>query len=61
MADIINLRSARKQKARADKETQAQQNRILFGRTKAEKLKQAAQKALADKHIDGHKKDDSHE
>ena len=61
MADIINLRNVRKQKARADKDAQAQQNRILFGRTKAEKLKQAAEKAQADKHIDGHKKDESHE
>ena len=61
MADIINLRNVRKQKARADKDAQAQQNRILFGRTKAEKLRQAAEKALADKHIDGHKKDESRE
>ena len=58
MADIINLRSARKQKARADKDAQAQQNRVLFGRTKAEKLKQAAEKAQAERHIDGHRKDD---
>ena len=61
MADIINLRTVRKQKARVDKDAQAQQNRVLFGRTKAEKLKQAAEKALADKHIDGHKKEDTHE
>ena len=58
MAEIINLRNARKQKARAAKETQAAQNRVLFGRTKAEKLKQATEKALADKHIDRHKKDE---
>jgi hypothetical protein len=58
MADIINLRNVRKQKARADKEAQAEQNRILFGRTKAEKLKQAAEKAQADKHIEGHKRDE---
>ena len=58
MADIINLRNVRKQKARAEKETQAEQNRILFGRTKAEKLKQAAEKAQADKHIEGHKRDE---
>lgn len=58
MADIINLRSARKQKARADKEAQSAQNRILFGRTKAEKLKEAAEKARAEKHIDGHKRDE---
>ena len=58
MADIINLRNVRKQKARAEKETQAEQNRILFGRTKAEKLKQAAEKAQADKHVEGHKRDE---
>lgn len=57
MAEIINLRMARKQKARAEKDVQAQQNRILFGRTKAEKLKQAAEKAQADRHIDGHRTD----
>ena len=58
MAEIINLRNARKHKARAEKAAQAEQNRILFGRTKAEKLKQAAEKAAADKHIDGHKRED---
>lgn len=58
MAEIINLKTVRKQKARADKEAQAAQNRVLFGRTKAEKLKQASEKALADKHIAGHKKDE---
>lgn len=58
MAEIINLKNVRKQKARAEKEVQAAQNRVLFGRTKAEKLQQAAEKALADKHIDGHKKDE---
>lgn len=58
MADIINLKSVRKQKARAEKEVQAAQNRVLFGRTKTEKLKQAREKALADKHVAGHKKDE---
>jgi vacuolar-type H+-ATPase subunit C/Vma6 len=58
MADIINLRTARKQKARAAKEAQASQNRILFGRTKAEKLKQSAEKERAEKIIDAHKRDD---
>ena len=58
MAEIINLRHARKQKARADKAIQAEQNRITFGRTKAEKQLTAAEKALADKRIDGHKRDE---
>ncbi|MBC2885911.1 DUF4169 family protein [Ochrobactrum sp. CM-21-5] len=37
MSDIVNLRQFRKKKARDVKEKQAEQNRILFGRTKAEK------------------------
>ena len=58
MAEIINLRNARKQQARTEKDVQAAQNRVLFGRTKAEKLKQATEKALADKKIDGHKREE---
>ncbi len=34
MADIVNLRKARKDKARADKEKKAAENRVAFGRTK---------------------------
>lgn len=37
-ADIVNLRQFRKQKARSEKEKQADQNRLSFGRTKAEKI-----------------------
>ena len=59
MAEIINLRNIRKQKARADKDMQAAQNRVLFGRTKAEKLREAAEKSLAERRIDGHKKDET--
>ncbi|WP_193335939.1 DUF4169 family protein [Devosia beringensis] len=58
MAEIINLRKVRKQKARSAKDAQAEQNRISFGRTKAEKQLSAAEKALADKRIDGHRRDD---
>ena len=58
MAEIINLKNVRKQRARAAKDVQAAQNRVLFGQTKAEKLKKASEKTLADKHIDGHKKDE---
>ena len=35
--DVVNLRQVRKQKARSDKDKRAEQNRIAFGRTKAEK------------------------
>lgn len=37
MADIVNLRQVRKQKARSEKERTAEANRLQFGRTKAEK------------------------
>ena len=38
MADLINLRRARKAKERAEREQTASEKRRLFGRTKAEKL-----------------------
>ncbi|WP_439627753.1 DUF4169 family protein [Shinella sp.] len=49
--DVVNLRQFRKQKARSEKEKQAEQNRAAFGRTKAEKtltraLNDKAQKSL---------------
>jgi hypothetical protein len=37
MAEIINLNRARKAKARAADVKQASENRVAFGRTKAEK------------------------
>jgi hypothetical protein len=37
MADIVNLRQARKAKARADKETIAAENRVRHGRTAHER------------------------
>jgi hypothetical protein len=52
-ADILSLSKARKAKARAGKEQQAAENRILFGRTKAEKQLQKAQDERADKTLDG--------
>ncbi len=35
--DVVNLRMARKRKERRERETKAEQNRISFGRTKAER------------------------
>ena len=59
MAEIINLRQARKNKARADKEARAEQNRITFGRTKAEKELSKAERELAQRRLDSHKRDDN--
>ena len=36
-AEIVNLRQFRKQNARTEKERQAEENRVRFGRTKSEK------------------------
>ena len=57
MAEIINMRQARKAKARAEAEKTASDNRVKFGRTKAEKSLAKAEKALQDKRIDGQRLD----
>ena len=54
-AKIINLRHARKQKRRADKEEQAAVNRIKFGRSKAEKTKTDAAAKSEQRQLDGAK------
>jgi hypothetical protein len=53
-AEIINLKQARKAKAKADKEKLAQAHRAKFGRTKAEKLKSKADESLSQRRLDGH-------
>jgi hypothetical protein len=50
-AEIVNLRQFRKKQTRSEKEKQAEQNRITFGRTKAEKH---LTKALNDKATKAH-------
>ncbi|MDF1635239.1 DUF4169 family protein [Mycoplana sp. MJR14] len=50
--DVVNLRQFRKQKARSDKERQADQNRIAHGRTKAEKTLTRALNEKAEKTLD---------
>ena len=57
MADILSLSKARKTRARAQKDATAEANRLKFGRTKAEKQRDAAIKKLAAKGIDAHKRD----
>ncbi|MET3891465.1 regulator of protease activity HflC (stomatin/prohibitin superfamily) [Bosea sp. OAE506] len=55
MAEIVNLRRARKQRARQEAEQQAQQNRIAFGRTKAERSLTEAERDKAARTLDGHR------
>lgn len=57
MAEIVNLRQARKHKHRADKARAAEQNRALHGRPKAERERDrlAADKAV--RFLEGHRRD----
>lgn len=57
MAEVVNLNKARKAKARAMKETTAAANRVLHGRTKAQKQADAAEKAKRDALLDGAKRE----
>lgn len=57
VTDIINLRTARKAKARAAAEATACANRAAFGRTKAEKSARATEAARTDRALDGAKRE----
>lgn len=51
-ADVVNLRQFRKAKTRSEKEKQAEQNRLTFGRSKAERNLTDALNAKAEKTLD---------
>ena len=57
MAEVVNLRQARKRKTRDEKEAVAQVNRAAFGRTKSEKELNKAKLALEKKALDEHKRE----
>jgi hypothetical protein len=53
--EILNLRKARKARQRAGKEAEAAENRIRFGRTRAEKDAARLEQARSLRSIDGHR------
>ena len=57
MAEIVNLRRARKNKARADAAAQASVNRAAFGRTGAEKQAAKAEADRLSQTLDGAKRE----
>ena len=57
MAEIFNLRRARKAKDKADKEKTAQANRVLHGTPKHLRKLSEAQKEKARHDLEGHKKE----
>jgi hypothetical protein len=56
-ADIVNLRRARKAKARAEREKTAAGNRAAFGRSKVEKQVTKAERERAARAIDAHRRE----
>jgi len=58
MADIVNLRRARKQKARREREAQADANRAIHGRTGAEKRATRLEEERARRAHAAHAKED---
>lgn len=58
MTEVVNLKRARKAKARKAEEAAAAQNRMSFGRIKSEKTLAKAQKEDAERKLDGHKRND---
>ena len=57
MGDIINLRTARKARSRAVSEAKASANRLLHGRTRAEKEAEQAERQRLDRTLDGAKRE----
>jgi len=57
MAEIVNLRRARKDKARQQRESEAAANRRRFGRTKAEKAADKDAQDRSRREVDGKKID----
>ena len=57
MADIVNLRQARKKKRRDDAERDAAANRVLHGRPAGEKYKDRLGRELAEKRLEAHRRD----
>jgi len=53
----INLNQQRKARAKEARRLQGDENAVKFGRSKAEKLREAAQDAQAAKRLDGHKRE----
>ena len=55
---VVNLRLARKAKARAEREATAGVNRIRHGRTRTERSVQALETSRATRLLDGHRLED---
>ena len=57
MGEVVNLRTARKRKARADSEKKAAENRVLYGRVKIDIALAKADRARSSALHEGHRRD----
>ncbi|OQM77376.1 DUF4169 family protein [Manganibacter manganicus] len=56
MAEIVNLRQARKHKARQEKEKVAERNRAIHGRAKAERETERLLSQKTERFLDAHRR-----
>ena len=57
MGEVIGLGKARKARARADDKRRAEENRVRFGRTRAERDALTREAERADRALDAHRRD----
>ncbi len=58
MADVVNLNRFRKTRRKEEREKTAEENRVRFGRTKAEKLRDRQEAERRKAALDGKKVED---
>ncbi len=58
MGEVVNLRQARKRKARAERERSAEANRLKHGQPKAQKERTRLEEDRARRTHDAHRRDD---
>lgn len=57
MAELVNIRTVRKKLAKRRESERAAENRIVHGRTKAERARDEASAARVRRELDGHRID----
>ena len=58
MGEVISLRQARKRREQAQRRRQAAENRVGFGRAKADRQREATERTKAEQMLEGHRLDD---
>lgn len=58
MAEIVNLRLARKARDRRERAAAADANRVRHGRTRAERMAAETERSRADRTLDGARRED---